>query len=265
MNEKFSITNLWKRRDLALLIIVAVLLILLFRQCNQTSNLKNQLSLQSLNIDALHDSIRIEKNKLGEETYLKKILLTDKENLEKLNSDLAKELKIAKGKVIALEKINANIASDTQYVNNTITLYTNGNYSLDWKFDTTYSQGNYRRFSGSSFFNIDTIYNKVNPGRTRINEDEIGFSFVTGIREKDKALEIFITPRYPNMKITNIEGAIIDPSKSSVLRMMFPRRKWNIGPYVGLGISAGSGFNGEFMIGPSLNIGIAVSWSWISF
>ena len=47
----------------------------------------------------------------------------------------------------------------------------------------------YRSFSGNSFFAFDTIRNKVIPGITRINQDKFGFSLVTGIREKDGALE----------------------------------------------------------------------------
>lgn len=267
MKEKLLsiMTNIWKRKDLVLVAGVAILFILLFRQCDKTASLKNASDLSALNIKALNDSMTVEKNKSGEVTYAKDMLLTSKKELESLNKDLAQELDKAKGTVIALQKVNSIIKSDTVYIENTVTAYPNNSYGLNWAYDTTYSVGNYRKFSGSSFFTIDTIRNSVTHGETKINQDEIGFSFVTGIREKDKDLEIFITPKYPDMKITDIEGAIIDPQKSDVLKKMFPNKRWSLGPYVGVGIGAGTGFDGKPVAGLIFNVGISLQWSWIKF
>jgi len=91
----------------------------------------------------------------------------------------------------------------------------------------------------------------------------MGFSFVTGLREKDGSLEIFVTPKYPDMKITNIEGAIVDPHKSDVLKNMFPEKKWSVGPYLGVGL--GAKVLGEPAFGPVINIGIGVQYSWWKF
>lgn len=266
MSEKSLITKLWERKDLMLLVGIAVLCVMmLFKQCGDAADFKKQLEIQSLNLDALKDSVRVQKNKAGEDVFVKKTLLATKENLEKLNADLARELGLIKGKVIVLQDIASRTKRDTQYINNTVTAYANGEYSLDWKYDSIYSEGNYRKFSGNSFFKIDTLRNKVLPGKTRINQDEMGFSFVTGIREKDKALEIFVTPKYPGMIITNIEGAIIDPHKSDVLKSMFPNKRWSLGPYAGVGMSSGVGFTGQPIAGPTFSIGIALQWSWIRF
>ena len=265
MNAKSLITKIWERKDIVLLVGIAILFILLFKQCGTAADYKNELSIQALNLDALHDTVRIEKNKAGELTFQKKTLLATKDNLEKLSKDLADELDKAKGKVIALEKVKAKVTTEIQYINNTVSAYGNNSYSLDWKFDTTYSVGNYRKFSGNSFFKIDTVLNKVYPGKTKINNDEIGFSFVTGIREKDKALEIFVTPKYPGMVITDIEGAIIDPQKSDVLKKMFPNKRWAIGPFAGIGIGAGYGFTGKPIAGPVFTIGVCIQRCWIKF
>lgn len=265
MNVNYLITKLWERKDVALLILVAFLFSLLFRQCNSSINLKNQLDIQSQNIDALNDSVRVQKNKAGEEMFVKKTLLADKKNLEKLNEDLAIELKKVKGQVIALQKVGGKVDPEIRYVPTYVTQYPDGNYSLDWKFDTTYSEGNYRKFSGNSFFKIDTITNKVIPGKTKIGEDVLAFSFVTGLREKDDALEIFVTPKYPDMEITDIEGAIIDPHKSDVLKKMFPNKKWSIGPYAGIGVGAGTSFTGAPIAGPMFSVGISLQYSWFKF
>lgn len=265
MKKESLITKLIKRKDIVLLAIVAALCLLLFRQCDGNLSLKSQIKLQNLNLDALKDSVRIQKNKTGEATYVRKTLLADKKSLEKLNKDLKDELDKQEGKVIVIEKVVTKTKVDTHYVNTFLTSYINGNYSLDWKYDSLFSVNNYRKFSGKSFFNVDTINNKITPGLTRIDQDEMGFAFITGIREKDKALEIFVTPKYPGMKITEIEGAVIDPHKSKVLKNMFPNKKWSVGPYMGIGVGAGYGLNGKPIAGPVLNLGLGIQYSWFKF
>lgn len=218
-----------------------------------------------MNLDALKDTVRVQKNKAGEATYVRKALLADKKSLEKLNKDLKDELDKQEGKVIVIERVVTETKVDTQYVNNFLSSYGNNKFSLDWKYDSTFSANNYRKFSGKSFFVVDTLNNKVLPGITRIDQDEMGFSFVTGLREKDKALEIFVTPKYPGMTVTQIEGAVIDPYKSDVLKKMFPNKKFSLGPYVGVGVGAGVGLNGNPIFGPVFNIGVGLQYSIIKF
>ena len=265
MKEESLITKILRRKDILLIAVIAVLCLLLFRQCDSNLDLKSQMSIQNTNLDALKDTVRVQKNKAGEDTYVIKTLLADKKSLEKLNKDLKEELDKQKGKVIVIERVVTETKVDTQYVNNYLSSYGNNKFSLDWKYDSTFSVNNYRKFSGKSFFTVDTINNKVLPGITRIDQDEMGFSFVTGIREKDKSLEIFVTPKYPGMKITQIEGAIIDPAKSEALKTMFPNKKFSVGPYVGVGIGAGVGINGSPIFGPVFNIGVGLQYSIIKF
>ena len=265
MKEESLITKILKRKDIVLVVAIAILLLLLFRQCSSNADLKSQMFIQNHNLDALKDTVRLQKNKEGEDMYVRKTLLASKKNLEDLNKNLADELKRIKGDVIVIHDVETVVKTDTQYVNNYLTVYPDGSYSLDWKFDTTFSVNNYRKFSGDSFFKIDSTTNKVIPGTTRINEDEMGFSFVTGLREKDKSLEIFVTPKYPGMKITDIEGAIIDPYKSTVLKNMFPNKKFSVGPYVGVGLGAGYGLNGKPIAGAMFNIGVGIQYSIIKF
>jgi len=265
MKEESLITKILKRKDILLLVVIAILCLLLFRQCDGNLDLKSQIKIQNMNLDALKDTVRIQKNKAGENTYVIKALLSDKKSLERLNKDLKDELDKQKGKVIVIERVITETEVDTQYIYNYLSSYGNNKFSLDWKYDSTFSENNYRKFSGKSFFTVDTINNKVLPDITRIDQDEMGFSFVTGIREKDKSLEIFVTPKYPGMKVTQIEGAVIDPAKSDVLKKMFPNKKFSIGPYVGVGIGAGVGINGSPIFGAVFNIGVGLQYSIIKF
>lgn len=261
MKERFSIT----KRDFIFLGTIVLMLLLLLKQCSTASNLENQLDIQNLNLDALNDTVRLQKNKIGEDIYVRKSLLATKQNLEKLNKDLAEELRKEKAKVLTLQKITTVIKYETKYVNNYLTRYPDGKYSLDWKYDTTYSEGNYRKIAGNSFFKIDTITGKITPGMTKIGTDESGFSFVTGIREKDGALEIFVNPKHPCMQVTNIEGAIIDPHKSDVLKKMFPVKKWSVGPYLGVGIGTGVNFAKNPINGVMVTAGFSIQRNWLKF
>jgi hypothetical protein len=237
----------------------------LLKQCEEKVSLKDQLDIQKLNMEALKDSVRITKNKLGEEIFVKNSLMATNENLELLNKELFEESKKLQGRVITLQKIIAGFESDTIYITNTVTKHQDGKYSLNWNYDTTFSSGNYRIFSGSSFFCIDTVKQNVIPGITQISQDKFGFSLVTGIREKDGRLEIFVDPGYPGMIITEIDGAVIDPHKSQVLKKMFPEKKWGIGPQVGVGIGTGTSITGQPFFGPVITIGVGINYSLFKF
>ena len=91
MKEESLITKMLKRKDIVLLAIVAALCLLLFRQCDSNLSLKSQIKIQNMNLDALKDTVRIQENKAGEATYVRKTLLSSKEDLEKLNKIIGME------------------------------------------------------------------------------------------------------------------------------------------------------------------------------
>ena len=181
-----------------------------------------------------------------------------------MNKDLEKELDKQKGKVVYVNRTVTKVKVDTQYVSTYLSTYGNNLFSLDWKYDSIFSPDNYRKFSGNSFFTVDTINKKIVPGNTRINNDEIGFSLISGIREKDGFLEIFVTPKYPGMKVTKMEGAIVDPQKSDVLKKMFPNKRFTIGPYFGVGIGAYK-FEDKILVAPTINAGFGIQYSLFKF
>ncbi len=251
--------NPWIKSSAGIIITIIVILLLL-KQCEEIKTLKAQRDISDINQRALKDTIRTERTDFGNERFLKNSLLTSNEELKSLNSDLAEEIKKIKGKVIVINKIVTVIKTDTHYVNNTLNSYASNKYGLSWKYDTTFSVNNYRKLAGESFFRIDTTNNSVVPLNTRLDKDEIGISMVTGIREKNNNLEIFVEPRYPNMKVTDIQGAIIDPQKSDVLKKMFPVKKWSAGPYLGVGVSVG-----KTILIPSVSFGVSIQRALIKF
>lgn len=251
--------NPWIKSSAGIIVTIIVILLLL-KQCEEIKTLKAQRDVSELNQIALKDTIRTERTDFGNERFLKNSLLTSNEDLRSLNSDLADEVKKLKGKVLVITKLVTVIKTDTHYVNNNLNSYASNKYGLSWKYDTTFSVNNYRKLSGESFFRIDTTNNNVIPLNTRIDKDEIGISMITGIREKNNNLEIFVEPRYPNMKVTDIQGAVIDPQKSDVLKKMFPVKKWSVGPYLGVGVSVG-----KTILIPSVSFGVSIQRALIKF
>lgn len=251
--------NPWIKSSVGIIVTIIVILLLL-KQCEEIKDLKTQKKVSELNQRALKDTIRTERTDFGNERFLKNSLLTTNEGLKSLNSELTKEVDKLKGKVLVVNKIVTVIKTDTHYVNNALNSYYNSKYGLSWKYDTIFSPNNYRKISGESFFRIDTTNNNIIPLNTRLDKDEIGISMVTGIREKNNNLEIFVEPRYPNMKVTDIQGAIIDPQKSEVLKKMFPVKKWSVGPYLGVGVSVG-----KTILIPSVSFGVSIQRALIKF
>ena len=92
-----------------MMIALIIMTLLLFRECNSNENLKLQNAVDKQNQLALTDSVRIIKNRLGEEISVKNVLITDKKNLMDLNKDLAGELKKIEGKVLYISTEVARI------------------------------------------------------------------------------------------------------------------------------------------------------------
>jgi len=264
-----------KQRNL-LLVIVVIMFILLLQQCNSRKEFEQKLAISNANIYALQDTVKLEKNKSGEAVYSKSILLAENNDLKSLNANLASEVKKQKGTVVYITKVvtEINDASKLDSVKNTVVVLPNNAYKLHWAIDTVFDEDNNRKISGECGFTVDTNSTddstRIKPGYTKITNDEIGMSLVTGIREKDKKLEIFVEPKFPGVIITKLDGAIVDPKKSSVLKSLFPQKRWSIGPQLGLGIGMGRGLDASTFkpvstIGVFVYVGIGVQYTLIRF
>lgn len=262
MRQRFLGIDVWVWQMIKLVVLL-ILVGLLVKDCKEDKGPSIKGFVDNQNLLALKDSVRIYKNKIGELTYQKYSLISDNKSLDSLNKELAEEIKNARGKVITIIKYKTIYKRDTVYINTTLSKYLDGRYSLDWKSDSIYSIGNYRTLSGNSFFKLDTLTNTITPLYTRINQDEIGFSMVTGLQEKDSLLEIFITPKFPNMIVTDIQGTLIDPRESEVIKKFFPVKKWSVGPYFGIGIS--SNLKKPSQVIPTIGFGVSIQRTLIRF
>ena len=67
------------------------------------------------------------------------------------------------------------------------------------------------------------------------------------------------------MKVTKMEGAVVDPDKSKILKDMFPDKRISVGPYIGIGMGGLYNLGGEIIFGPVLNVGLGIQYSIFKF
>lgn len=254
-----------KNIRMGLIVSLIIFMGLFFHQCGKAKN--NSISYEQ-NIAALTDSIRTYKTETGKLVYQKKTLISTSERLRKYNSNLSKKIKELENNPITITKFKTKIIRDTVKVY----VYTHDpvwdldstqiTFNYEWADSNHYSDGNYRYLSGNFINKIDTSFS-VTYTKMKIFRDEIGLSFTTGLQEgKNGLAEIYIQSDYPGFKPISIEGALIDPRESDIIRSYFPPKRWGIGVY------GGYGFYGDFMnsrFGHGLQLGIGISYNLIQF
>jgi len=250
-----------------LIILIAAIVIILMRSCGPSSSEVNTLT---QNVSALNDSVRTYRSKNGDLIFKKDALIAENGSLKSLNTDLDKEVKNLKDNPIVVVHTVIKIVHDTIKIPISIGVGVwNADSSaitrdLTWTYEKEYSKGNYQKLSGDFTAKVDTSLN-LTASPMHINIDEFGVSMYTGLTEnKNGLLEIYANSDYPGFSITNLDGALIDPAKSEILKKYFPPKKWAIGVYTGYGIYIDPSL---YRIGSGFQIGIGIQynilqWNW---
>ena len=240
-----------------MLVAILGLVFLNLKQCNDKKDaaLKNKIYLS--NLAALKDTVRIEKDKSGEVEYTKAALITENSSLKDLNKNLSDQVKKQKGKVIYIESTDGNIGKDTSKpIIGQVKEINDTTYAISDSLNIRYDSNNYKKLLVITTISIDKNRN-VKILKTDIENDNIGFNIVTGLQEEKGQLRIFIRSDYPNLSFTKIDGSLIDPKKSEVIKSFFPRKKW------GIGIQGGIGVTSNFKAGAYIGVGVQYNlWSW---
>lgn len=243
---------MFKKINLNTILIIALVIvaILYLKQCNTTSNLKGDIKIANMNRIAMLDSVTTYKDKNGSLVYEKSTLIASKKELKDLNNDLYKDIKSLKNnpKIVIKERIV--VEHDTIKVPTTVSKYPDGSIGLNWKYDSTFSAGNFQKLSGETKFKY--VDDSLNILGTSINQNTFGMSFVTGLTKGKDSYEIFIKSDYPGFSVSSIEGAIIDKSMIESDESAFV-----VGPSIGYGILFGSNGN----INHGINVGFNVTYS----
>lgn len=190
-------------------VLVAVLLLVNVYQYTSNKEIKKELAVTEHNLKVANDVVRITKDKAGkDEANHLAYYVSKNSDLEKLNKDLAQEVKDTKGKVSTIVKEQVKIIHDTTVlVANTTVDEVDSTITTDFNFDTTYNPGNFRKLKGFAKYDF-----KSKESSSQLTTDEIGISIITGIKNIDKGKpEIFVRSNYPGFSVTQIDGAVLDP------------------------------------------------------
>lgn len=249
-----------------LISIIILLLIFLGLSVRKNNGLKTDLNIAEQNQKALSDSVRISKNKAGEIEFSKNILISKNNDLSKLNSDLASELKKEKGKVSELSKTIAIIKDKPNTVielPTDLVKYEDGVKGLKWEYDTIFDSKNYRKLKGESQFKINftpTTYEVV-PLTTKLTDYEVGFDFIQGLRETSNGnVEMFVRSNHPGFEAKDLDAVIINPETHPALTKFTKtkQKRFGVGVNVGYGIYVDN-FTNRAGFGAQLGVGLTYS------
>jgi hypothetical protein len=244
---KKVLTAIWKfiNSRVFLFIIVGVLIVLFSGTCGRNSRLKEESERQVQNISAMTDTIRTIKLANGELQSSKNAFMASAKELEKLNSDLAAEVKAQKGKVVTLNRIVFQLKQDTAdlqaYINELLTKYetpvkvNDSTWNVDWTLAFTYDSANFDIFNGRTVVGLrgPIAYLpqiSLTQNKTFLLNRQSQMSLTWGQKWEDGRLKVYAQTSHPAFQTKLLEGTYVD----------FPKKKhWFTG----------------FGIGPSINLG----------
>lgn len=231
-------------------IIIIILILLLVCLVIYSVHVHDENNIYKNNIEALTDSLSSVELKNQTLLYQKKMLILEKEDIEKMLGISESKLKEMENKLKAnaiyiadLEsnvKIDTIIMHDSVYVNNdTVYIY----------FDKT---DKWYDISGNSVY-----YNQN--ATTIIDSLSVNVPLTLGITDDNR---IFANSENPYISISSINAAAIDKNLNSK-----PKR-WGFGPFIGIGVGYGFGtnFNGGNVGGfgglvTGITVGVSIHYS----
>jgi hypothetical protein len=251
-----------KYKNIIFLILVIIFTLLYLKNCSKINDLKQQEFKNELNQKALKDSIVYIKNKAGEIQAQKDAFVGTYSEIKNLNSNLYDELKKQKDNVISLTNINAvlneqvNKLSDSIRNSHILVVYDTitNIYTIYWDFNQKFDEKNYRIIEGHTNFSKDSVKGIVNKG-TILDKYQSKFNIVTGFMEEKNQLKIFVKSDYPGLEFNDIQGALIDPNNSDIIKKLMKQKKWHVSVNLGYGLGITS-FRPDFYLGAGVSYNI---------
>lgn len=205
-------------------------------------DLMTRVTIEKQNAGALNDSLRVSKNKFGELTFSKMVLVGDNKMLEATNKELFKELSKTQGKVSELTKMNFTLRQkrDTVVIHeNLLTQESDSIYNIEWEQKDNYGNGNTRHLLGKTRFilHLGGESMKLKPLNTLLLKDELTFNVTQGLREKDGKVEVFVTTTYPGLEATELNSIILNPETHPVITKFRKKKRIRFGFYTGYGLT----------------------------
>lgn len=227
------------------LIIIAVFVIIVLIMSTTCVNQKNKYLAN--NIKALTDTIQVLELDNSNLLYDKQTLILKKDELESYLGLSKKEVKELEKKLDAslamIAKLKGQIKVDTLYIKDSIYISEKGD-TIKSLFDYT-----------DTWVAIDgyTMIIDSTESNTQINKIEMNVPLKLGLTDN---YQIFATSENPYVSFTEIDAAVLENSIANQ-----KKKRWGIGPYIGVGIGGGTDFKGNPQFGWNVSVGVAVTYS----
>ncbi len=187
------------------------------------------------------DSVAVYVNKCNEAYAMNNAYIADIATIKRENEELYNEVKSLKDNPIVVTKVKTKYVFDTVYVEPELTADTatgdfsaNIAYQDDWNSFAGRFNGNI--YSGASMFSIDKM--------------EFNCSLTTDLIEKNGKLYFITKADNPYLVINDIDGYLLSPEKSKVLKKQF-NRPWGV--MLGVGCTA-TVYNSKVLLLPGIHL-----------
>lgn len=274
MNTLLNIYNFIRglNKNTIIFILGALFMLLFLRQCNQTADLKRQLSNAKSEAERSHnnylasqDSIVYYRTQAGSLISEKRAFVLRLEEFENNYKNLKKEYSEVLGLNKNLEKQNVLLKAEIEILSRikpegSITMLSDTSSFLNFKKIDDFGKGNSRSFEGKvKVFYFDKKFS--------IDEKETYFDFKQNIKlyasidEENGYKKVKIASFYPGLDVQDIENINLINNKLNELPQK--RSRWVAGIGGGYGVSLVNGATLAF----SPWIGVSVLWSpkWLQF
>lgn len=190
-----------------------------------------------------HDSLLVYTNKYKEVYAMNNAYITDLNTLKRENKELYDEIKSLRDNPIVIVKTKTEYIRDTITVEPTMTTDTatgdfmaNILYEDEWNYFAGRFNGNI--YTGNSLFSMDKL--------------QFNCSLTADLIERDGKLYFITKSDNPYMHITDMNGYLLSPEKSKVLKRQF-NKPWGV--MIGFGCTA-TIYNNKFLLVPGVNLTI---------
>lgn len=187
------------------------------------------------------DTLRVYTNKYNEIYAMNNAYITDLNTLKRENEELYNEVKSLRDNPIVVTKIKTEYITDTVTIEPVMTtdtatgdFFANIAYEDEWNSFAGRFNGNI--YTGASLFSLDKM--------------QFNCSLTTDLIERDGKLYFITKSDNPYLKITDMDGYLVSPEKSKVLKRQF-NRPWGV--MIGAGCTA-TVYDGKVMIWPGIHL-----------
>ena len=234
----------WKR---FIIFVLITLIIFLLMRVNHISNEYYNYQQRAV------DTLSVYQNKVGELYAANDTYIMDIKELKKSNTELYEEVKKLKDNPIIVTKTEFVYKVDSVKMNSdTVYVYVDGNDTI---FKNEFSKkDSWMDITGTTLFSLN---NKQ--FSTTLNNVTFNANITTNLVERDNKLYFISKSSNPYMQINNIEGCMLSPEDSKVIKKRFDKR-WVV--VVGAGPSL-TVVNGQLKMVPGLQL--TLGYKLISF